>query len=125
MEINGPNAIVCKKKNKEKSTDENRFLAFGSVYFLKIFEHREKEKLPITPLFSKRSKSQTKHTVLPLKIDTANIEITIHRIEIEKIVLNTPRSIGFEWIDYDAIGTQVRYIRIRIITTILRYINNL
>lgn len=78
--------------------------------------------LPIRSCFAQ---SHAKYTVGPLEVDASNVKITAQWIEMEKVVLNTPRFIVFEWINDNTVTTQIRNVSISIVTLIFRNVDNL
>lgn len=69
--------------------------------------------LPIIGFFAHR---HAEYTFRPLKVHTGNIEITPHRIKVEKCVRCTPGTILFPRIHHNGECANVRQIGERIVT---------
>lgn len=65
------------------------------------------------------------HTVGPLEVNAANIEVSLQGIKVEVVVLDAIRFVVPEGVNDDTIGTQIWHISVRILALIALDINNL
>lgn len=77
------------------------------------------------PILSGFRESQRKYTISPLELDTAYIVRTSQRFKVEVVMGDPPRVVLLQTVHHYSVGSQIRNIRICVITSIFVYIYNL